>query len=124
MNTTKQRHGCLTAYLIYLLLSLIGSLLTYSLAGNLVMSQFPDSPSWSIPVLITGSVIMLCLVVGLFLWKKWAFWGFVVMAIVFFGINMMVGLSVWQALLGLVGAPLLYGVLQIGKENKGWPQLE
>lgn len=28
------------------------------------------------------------------------------------------------SILGLVGIAILYGVLQISDENKGWPQLE
>ena len=34
------------------------------------------------------------------------------------------GSLVGGVLLGLVGVGLLYGVLQMGKENKGWAQLE
>jgi hypothetical protein len=32
--------------------------------------------------------------------------------------------KIGSSLLGLVGIAILYGVLQIGKKNKEWPQLE
>jgi hypothetical protein len=39
-------------------------------------------------------------------------------------INLALGLGIFQSAVGLIGIAVLYGVLQIGKENKGWPQLE
>ncbi len=56
--------------------------------------------------------------------KKWGYWGFAVSSIVAFSVNLASGLGVGQSLLGLLGLALLYGVLQIGKENAGWSQLE
>ena len=62
--------------------------------------------------------------VALFQWKKWAFWGFVASAVITFAINLEIGLGVGQAVLGLIGIVILYWVLQMGKEKKGWAQLE
>jgi hypothetical protein len=56
--------------------------------------------------------------------KKWGFWGFIASSIVALFVNLSIGMGIGQSLLGLVGIALLYGVLHIGKENKGWPQLE
>ena len=39
-------------------------------------------------------------------------------------INLSLGLTVVQVALGLVGILILYGVLQIGDDKKGWTQLE
>jgi hypothetical protein len=39
-------------------------------------------------------------------------------------LNLYVGVDIIRSLLGLVGVLLLFGVLHIGNENKGWPQLE
>jgi len=56
-------------------------------------------------------------------WKKWGFWGFCASAVASLVVNLWLGVG-----MGIVGAVigvlLLYGVLHIGKENKGWPRLE
>jgi hypothetical protein len=62
--------------------------------------------------------------VALFLWKRWGFYGFVATSVVGFALNIALGVNVAQALFGVAGVAILYGVLQIGNENKGWPQLE
>ena len=81
-------------------------------------------PSWALVVMGIGAVFNLICAIALFKWKKWAFWGFVVSSIVAFFVNLLIGIGIGQSLLGLVGIALLYGVLHIGKENKGWPQLD
>ena len=80
--------------------------------------------SWAFPVLVVGGVFNLVCAIGLFRWKKWGFWGFVGSASIVFVINLSIGLSLGAALAGLLGVAILYGVLHIGKERKGWPQLE
>jgi hypothetical protein len=70
-----------------------------------------------------GLVNVLC-AVALLRWKKWGFWGFVASAVAIFIVNLSIGLGPSSVLGGAVGVAVLYGVLQIGKENKGWPQLE
>jgi hypothetical protein len=62
--------------------------------------------------------------IALFRWKIWGFWGFLGVAALALIVNVALGLSIVQIVLGLVGAGVLYGVLQIGGENSGWNQLE
>jgi hypothetical protein len=63
--------------------------------------------------------------VMLFLWKKWGFWGFIITSIGAFAINLSIGLGVGQSIAGLVGIAVLYGVLQIKKDNiSAWANLE
>ena len=52
------------------------------------------------------------------------FFGALATSIVTFVINLMVGLNIVQAILGLTGFAILYGVLHIGEERKGWTQLD
>jgi len=59
-----------------------------------------------------------------FRWKKWGFWGFALSSLIVFAVNLAVGLNITSAILGLVGVAVLFGVLHIDKENKGWTQLE
>jgi hypothetical protein len=39
-------------------------------------------------------------------------------------VNIAIGLGPLAAIGGIIGVLFLYGVLQIGKENKGWSRLE
>jgi len=124
MADTKSRHGCLTAWLVVMIVANSLAALTYLLASEAIRRELPSLPEWAFPVLIVFSVFNLVCAVALFKWKKWGFWGFCVSSVVALGVNLSVGFGIVTALSGLVGIALLYGVLQIGKENKGWPQLE
>ena len=120
----KKRHGCLTAWLIAMIVLNAATALIYLVGGEVVRSAVPASASWIFPVLIVFAVFNVVCSVALFRWKKWGFWGFCVSSAVALAVNLSAGLGIGQCLLGLVGLLLLYGVLQIGQENKGWPQLE
>ena len=124
MSDKKQRHGCLTAWLV--LLIVVNSLvaLLYIVEGSELRKHLPSAPAWTFPALIVLLIANVIFAAALFRWKKWGFWGFIATTVIAFFINLMIGVNVVQAVLGLVGIGILYGVLQIGKENKGWPQLD
>ena len=50
--------------------------------------------------------------------------GFLASSVVIFVVNVSAGFGVSSALVGLLGVAILYGVLHIGKETKGWSQLD
>jgi hypothetical protein len=63
-------------------------------------------------------------IIALFKWKKWGFWvlcvtGVITMLALLFGGYGLGAIWPW-----IVVIAILYGVLQIGGENKGWNQLE
>ncbi|MCJ7670307.1 MAG: zinc-ribbon domain-containing protein [Dehalococcoidia bacterium] len=111
----KRRHGCLTAYLIFAIIVNVGVALYYVLAG---LAAFAIGAIFI--VLLIFNIICL---IALFKWKKWGFWGVVVCIIIGVCLTLYLGLGP-ESFSGLVGLAVLYGVLQVGKENKGWPQLE
>jgi hypothetical protein len=124
MNEGKQRHGCLTAFLVVgIILNALGSLMNL-FGGAMIRQNLPDAPGWAFPVLGIDGIFNIVCLIALFQWKKWAFYGSVAAAILAFVVNLAVGLNIVQALLGLVGIAVLYGVLQIGGDKKGWTQLE
>lgn len=100
------------------------SALIYLLGSGAIREALPNAQDWAFPVLIVFSVFNLICAVALFQWKKWGFWGFCGSSVAGLVVNVSIGLGTGTVLLGLVGVLLLYGVLHIGKENKGWPQLE
>jgi hypothetical protein len=118
----KKRHGCLTAWLILIIVVAIISTVRY-LAGAIFWGSFGNLPGWVIPVSVIGVVFTVVCAGALFKWKKWGFWGYCAISVVAFIINISFGLGV-TSFAGLVGVAILYGVLNIGGENKGWSQLE
>lgn len=123
ISTEKTRHGCLTAYLGFMILVNSAMALVYILAGGSIASA-GDLPGWALPVLGLFGVVNVACAVGLFMWKKWGFFGFCASAGIVFVINILIGLPMSNSIMGLVGIGVLYGVLQIGGEKKGWNQLE
>jgi len=120
----KQRHGCLTAYLIFMIIANSASSLMYIFGSAAISEALPDMPGWSFPVLIFFGLFNVVCAVALFKFKKWGFWGFCVTAGIVGCVNIMIGIGFGSVLGGLMGVAILYGVLNIGSENKGWPQLD
>jgi hypothetical protein len=118
----KKRHGCLTAWLI---LMIVGSVATIflNMAVNSLTEPSEKLPEWAIPVLVAAGVIEIICAIALFKWKKWGFWGICALTIIILFINLTLGVGIF-AISGLIGIGILYAVLQIGGENKGWTQLE
>ena len=98
--------------------------LVYLMGNKALRAKLPNAPRSAFPVSIVFSLVNLVCAVALFQWKKWGFWGSCASGVVALVVNLSIGLGVRPALLGVVGVPLLYGVLHIGEENKGWPQLK
>jgi hypothetical protein len=81
-------------------------------------------PTWAFPVLVVGGLFNLACAIALLRWKKWGFWGFTGSAAVILVVNLVIGTNPVSSFGGIVGIGVLYGVLHIGQENKGWTQLE
>ena len=124
MTEAKNRHGCLTAWLVLMIIANSATALAYLVGRDEIQKTLPNAPGWAFPVLIIFALFNLVCAIALFKWQKWGFWGFCVSAVVALFVNFSIGLGVGSSLGGLVGVALLYGVLQIGKDNKGWPQLD
>lgn len=120
----KSRHGLLTAVLVIMLIANAGVAISYLMHPGAIRAAIPSAPFWSVYVLAALSVFNLVCVIALWFWKRWGFWGFCRSAVVAFVANLSFGLGPAQSLLGLAGIVILFGVLQIGRESKGWPQLE
>jgi hypothetical protein len=120
----KQRHGCLTAWLVLMIIvnALVGVIYMLAIvAGD--ASALGDVPGWVLPVLSVGSVLNVVFAVALLRWKMWGFVGFAAMAGLVFVVNLAAGQGVGASLMGLVGIAVLYGVLRIG-DTPGWDQLD
>ncbi len=152
MSEIKNRHGCLTAWLVFIIImnSIIAvSYLMYMLGSRVFVQTLQDqtirsqmsqsqilqiqmllnTPIWVFYFLIIIVIFNIVCAITLFMWKKWGFWGFCVNSSVILAINLVyfsrgtvpILISVISSLLLVL---ILFGVLHIGKDNKGWPQLK
>ena len=115
----KKRHWFLTTWLVIIIVANVATALNYLLRGD----TFSSLPGWVIPVFMVCSLINVGAAIALFNWKKLGFWVLCGTSVVAVVVNLLNGAGI-VALVGFIGVPILYGVLHIGKENKGWTQLD
>ncbi|MFY8020447.1 MAG: hypothetical protein ACOVP1_04590 [Bacteroidia bacterium] len=122
----KSRHGCVSVWLILMMIA-------NSLTG-LVYLLLPENISKLLPGEVSALFFVLLGVIGfsnvvfsvaLYRWKLWGFYGFIVSSLLTFVINVYIGLGAGQSLFGLAGIAILYGILQIKKDNvSAWNYME
>ena len=123
---TKQRHGCVTAWLILVIIGNSVTALVYLFANELITQnlpiEIPNSMMIALAILGIGNVIF---AIMLLKWKKTGFWGFIVTSILAMIINLIIGVGVFQSLLGLISIGLLYAILQFKMADvSAWDNLE
>ena len=124
MSEQKERHGCLTAWLIFVIITNSIGALMYLFFKQFISQSMPDLPGWAFPVLAVFSLFGIVCAVALFKWKKWGFWGFCGSTIATIIFNLYLGFGIVSSLSVLIGVAVLFAVLHIGKEDKGWTQLD
>ncbi len=129
--TLRQRHGCLTAWLIFMIIvSSLGALgsLFFAINPNLydpiAAQQSTSNLSSAFIVLTLISIFDIICAIALFRWKKWGFYGILGVSVVSFIISLSIGLTIMTSLTEFIGIAILYGVLNMGRENKAWGRLE
>lgn len=119
----KQRHGCLTAWLVLMIIANSGLTLHYLASGETVRRVNPAMPDWTLPVLIAGGLLNVAFAFALLQWKKWGFIGSASMAVVLFVVNLVSGFGP-RSFGGLIGFAILYALLRLGGERNAWYRLE
>ncbi len=115
----KTRHGCLTTLLVALLLF-------NAAAGcfEAAVVAWGTGRSKSVNAVFVGiCVVNITCIIALFRWKKWGFWGLCATSAIVFTAFAAAGV-VFDALLVVSGLVPLYYALNLGAQNKAWPQLE
>jgi hypothetical protein len=120
MAEGKSRHGCLAAWLIMMVAANVAMVPLYLLCANTWLAGFP---AWTVWLSFAMALANVLVALALWHWKKWGFWLDCAVTVVSFVINFYQGLGFF-ALFAFLSTPILYGVLHIGGDNKGWPQLE
>lgn len=123
----KRRHGCLTAYLIVLMVGAILGSVSYLVMSEQALSlNDPELPgSIRRPVMVLLNLLMALCAFAIWRWKRWGFWGFVAVGLVGGVLKACLSPDHRGGLVfAVAGSLLLYGVLRIGKERQGWKQLD
>jgi hypothetical protein len=122
---TKQRHGCVTAWLILMIVMNSLSAILYLFAGDMMARTIPGITTSTLIILAVLGIANVIFSALLFQWNKWGFWGFIFTSIGALVINLSIGIGFGRSLFGLAGIAILYGILQI-KQNDvaAWDNLE
>jgi len=131
----RQRHGCVTSWLTLMIIANSLIAMSYLFASGTITKSLPNAPVWVFRVSGVVALANVVFAVALFRWRKWGFWGFVAVTVLALLLNLIAIFSPNQSpnrtfggLFVILSAPLgvaiLYGVLQIGRENNGWRQME
>ena len=119
-----ERHGCLTTYLVFVIVVNSALCLVYLLGIDWLRRNGPNAPDWAFWGLAACGLVNVISAVALLRWRRWGFWSFIAAALAAVAINFSIGLGP-QGIFGAVfGIAILYGVLHIGKERKAWPRLQ
>ena len=120
----KQRHGCLTAWLILMIVANSLAAIVTPMSVQNIQQTMPNFPTWLVWPIVLMAILNIVFAVALFNWKKWGFFGFAATTIISFSLNIYAGVGIAQSIVGLSGIAILFLVLQIGGERKGWVQLD
>ncbi len=124
----KHRHGCVTAWLIFMMVAngIVG--LVYIFQGQQIADYLPPGVTfaeWARISLIVLALLNLYAAYLLYNYKKLGFWIFVFSSLAALAINTSMGMSISSSISGLLGVAILYGILQIQREGKtAWEQLD
>ncbi|HEX2092725.1 MAG TPA: hypothetical protein VHG28_10000 [Longimicrobiaceae bacterium] len=118
------RHGCLTTFLVVIVLANTLIALLYLLNGDAVAADAPTPWPGAIQLLGLIAICNVMFAVAVFRWKKWGFYGFAASTIIVLGINLSIGIGIEAAFPGVAGIAILYWTLHMGGERRAWPHLE
>ena len=103
----QKRGGCLTAFLIAMLIvnSLAAAL--YFFLHARILASYPRAPGFLMYLLGFMCLANVGFAAAVWYWKKWGVYGFAAMSVVAFAINLYLGIGLIQLLLGLAGIVIL-----------------
>jgi hypothetical protein len=87
------------------------------------LTHIAPEPSWCTWGIAALAGLDIVCVIFLFMWKKWAFYGSALAGVGVMVLTLAAQGSLGSAISGLVLPGVLYFVLQLGGENRGWRRL-
>lgn len=122
----KQRHGCLTAWLIYLIIAYSFSTIFYFFKTDEISKVLEYKISENM-ILLRGSLGILGVIFSIMLlkWVKLGFWGIFIISILLFAAQLVNDDNIMSPFFILLCLIILYALLQLKKSNvSGWDNLE
>jgi hypothetical protein len=122
----KQRHGCLTAWLIYLIIAYSFGTIFYFFKTDEISKVLEYKISENM-ILIRGSLGIFGIIFTIMLlkWVKLGFWGILIISILLFAIQLINEDNIMSPFFILLCLIILYALLQLKKANvTGWNNLE
>ena len=119
-----ERHGCVSAWLIFALVinSIVALLYLYFVNKPVRIPKFSIPTLYSFIILLILNIIFIAKMLK---WKKAGFYGLSITTIIGFLINITIGLPLTPCVIGLSSVPILYGILQIKKHGiSAWDYLK
>ena len=119
----KSRHGCLTTFLVVMIIANALATFMYLVNTSVITQALPNVSNTLVIALGLLCLANIVCAIGLLQLKKWGFWGFCTTSMISLLINLQIEFGI-QSAVGLLAILVLYWVLNIGDDNKGWPQLD
>ena len=122
----KQRHGCLTAWLIYLILSYSIVSLGLFFNSDSTVEKFQYIKSENLLLIVASIAILNVLFIFMVLkWFKLGFWGLLSTSTLLFIIQIMNSNNILTPIITAIVMLIIYGLLKLKKRNvSGWDNLE
>jgi hypothetical protein len=116
MTEGRTRGGCLTTFLVLMILFNVAVPAYYLVAGHQVRRLNPNFPTWGPTLFVLMGVINLICAIGVWRWRRWGVIGYGATALCFFTVP---GQNPVLAILGLLGPVVLSFLV-----SPQWSQME
>jgi hypothetical protein len=135
----KQRLGCLTAWLVLMILGNAVALVRVLLTLGSIQQSIPNFPAWVVWPTFVLAVLNIVFAIALLNWKKWGFFGVLGTGLGALALNLYLlsqldlesgipqaaaGVVAVYAVGPLMGVMILFVLLRIGGEESAWSRLE
>lgn len=106
VSQLKKRGGCLTAWLVFLILANLLIALLHLVSVAIARRPIPELPAWVMPLSVLAALANCVFAIGIWKWKRWGLYGFIGLSLIGFAVNLMTtGFAL--AVPGLVGLVIL-----------------
>lgn len=104
----KKRGFGLTLFLVLMFIINPITAFTYFTQTEMIIELTPSLSVGMLYFLGVAAIANVALAAGIWVWKKWAVFGFYSVGIIAFGANLYIGIDIVSALVGLIGPAIIY----------------
>ena len=108
LEQPKVRGPWLTGFLILMFITNPLSALSWFVSPGAMMQLYPDLTFGIAYSMGSLAILNIILVIGVWMWKKWGFYGFCVSAAIAVVLNLYIGLGIAGSLSGLLGVAIVF----------------